>query len=249
MDKLTDFESFLKENIIIINYPSGAFGSFLSQIIQLADNVHKTEGCVGTFNAQGATHNFYQPVFNNLHDYTDLKKWAKLSVNDRIAFLHTNLNYQYDNDHKYVIKICSPESSNSLAEVFNVCNIVNIYVEPADTDLLSKMILHKILIPQGVEYIVSVAKQVCENLNDKKLYEIADQKNFQIALAKKCADYFISTMNQQNFYDIAFSDFLVEEKFKDKIDKIITKLNLIVSSTEIDSLYTSFINANQKYIT
>ena len=142
---IEQFKLFLKNNFIIINYPTGCFGGFLATTLCIAeensllkDNLNKKEKPLFTDN--GSSHQNIVECFNNFHNYDHLNEWVKLNNSERLNYLYENcLVKETDGEKFFIMLICCPSYSNELNEFFNEQKIVTIKPEPNQYKLLTEL--------------------------------------------------------------------------------------------------------------
>lgn len=219
-----------------MNYPSGAFGSFLSHCLYKSQNVYSEHSSDTIFDSQGAAHVEHPIVFKNFHTYYELIEWEKKETKDKIEFLEKNQLIPIDKDLYYVLRIVSPTHTNSLSEIFNIKKIVEIKAQPSMANLLSKLILNKIYLNANED----VTKRVPElKKYNAKLYPF---------FAARAARFFVeATQHKTGDLVIDFEDFFSKEKFMNSFGRLTKNLNLTVDKEEIKQLYNNFESANEKY--
>lgn len=221
-----------KKNFVIVNYPTGAFGSFLSHCLYKSGKFYSLPASDNIFESSGAAHKNHPKVINNFHQYHAIKEWADKSIEDRVTYLEENFLVNYNKEILYLLRITSPEHTCQLKEIFDENKIIEITVSEKLISVLEQILIDKV-------YNVYDSEEIQGKKYNNKLNTF---------FAKKAARYFIDqSLNIKGNNIIQFEDFFHYEKFIASFKNILENLNLTVDEKSIKILYEKFKIANAKY--
>lgn len=221
-----------KNNFVIVNYPTGAFGSFLSHCLYKSGNFYSLSDSENIFEVSGAAHKNHPKIINNFHQYRAIKEWAIKPVEDRVRYLEENFLVDYNKHILYLLRITSPEHTFQLKEIFDENKIIEITVSEKLISILEQILIDKV-------YNVYDAEEIQGKKYNSKL---------NTYFAKKSAKYFVDqSLNTNGNNIIKFEDFFHYENFITSFKNILENLNLTINEENIKILYKKFKIANDKY--
>lgn len=222
-----------KKNFIVINYSPGTFGSFLSHCFYRFENVYHWNRGNDFFSQEGSAHLYHPEIFSNFHNFEEVEAWANLELEDRLKFLKNNLLIDYDENVFYIVRLTNPKERAKIEEVFDPNKIVEIKIGSESINLLSQIVLDKII---NVFPVFKTIIKDYDNLDARK------------KLARESSHFFVGqscVANGKNI--IEFGSFFDKEEFIQELTKVAEKLNLNFDKSEILIMYDKFKEANEKY--
>lgn len=111
---------------IFLNFVPGAFGSFITKVIQTSPDVYNIDG--KTFDKHGASHKNIAVWLHNFHDGDDLTAWGKLSKNDRVSYVYNALNTKlYNSTTLYKVhRFTDPSQHHLFVDMFPQAKFVKV---------------------------------------------------------------------------------------------------------------------------
>jgi len=235
---IVEFQKFLKERVILINYASGCFGGFLTSVLYLSDNVWSTvPNDTPVFNYAGAAHTSVN-VIENFHDRKSFDPWFALSYDKKLIYLWKNFLFKdIDPNMYYVQRLCSPKHHNEFSEFFNPNKTIIIKPNEKYRELIEKLVYHKIL--KDFEF---------EMWGNVKIPKKNGGEVMRRVIAKRTVKHFLDgTVYDQDFV-IDFENFLDKDSFLTMMDRIKEKFNIEIDSEKLNVIYDAFYQANSRYI-
>ena len=237
---LTKFQNFLKEKIIIVNYPTGCFGGFLTNILYQSENVLTPDGLLlDIFSSTGASHHTYIKTINKFHNIDPIAEWTKLDRLQKLEYLWENFHKEYITTQKYiVVKVCCPQFNDHLCEFFDPNKTFIIKPEAKHFDLLQNLIFHKSLL-EYKEYNSLKRFKIDFNKNQEKLKKV---------IAKTSARFFINDIDYNHDFIIELDTFFSWDRFTSTVNSIEKQLSIKFNHDNIKILYDNFRKLNEQYI-
>ena len=125
---------------IFVNYVPGAFGSFITKVIESSPDVYNTDG--ESFDAYGASHENVTEWLRKFHHGNDLDYWSTLSASDRSSYINfTDLCYKTDL-HR-VHRLTLPKHHDLFLETFSQAKFIKVVFDQEYFDLIVDMMCSK----------------------------------------------------------------------------------------------------------
>jgi len=220
---------------IFVNYVPGAFGSFITKVIETSPDVYNIDGKV--FDKHGASHKNIAVWFHNFHDGDELDAWAKLNKDDQISYVYNALNTKlYNSTTLYKVhRFTNPSKHHLFVNMFPQAKFVKV--------VFSSTYLNKI-VDQMVQKTFDGWFETQCKIQNPDLYKILNNVPVEYQLAhyrKECIARIESTID--NSVDERTMLFNAKDLFNDRavntFDKMFKFLN--IAPGNYDTLLQEFL--------
>ena len=151
---------------IFVNYVPGAFGSFITKVIETSPDVYGNPGEV--FNKNGASHNSLTNWIDNFHDGNVIEMWASLDLTDRENYISNAINVSScrSTDLHRVHRLTVPSLHDLFVDTFTNAKFIKVVFEENYYDLIVDMMCKKTYIDGSHGALAKIKNK------DPQLYKI-----------------------------------------------------------------------------
>lgn len=224
---------------IFVNYVPGAFGSFLTKVLELSPDVYGSK-TTDIFNQYGASHNNITEWINYFHDGDDLDRWAMLAQDEQQQYILDNVDTALlsTTSLKRIHRLTIPKYNYLFRQHFICSKFIKITVEPQDIEFIVSMMSKKTFYV-WMSKISDPLKTVILNISDDKQYEYYN---------KVCMDHITNILDnaiEPDTFNFPVQAFFSLEKFSTEIDDLTRWLNIQPGNYE--DFYNKFFLSHNKF--
>jgi len=225
---------------IFVNYAPGAFGSFLTKVLESSPDVHGAK-TTDIFNQCNASHNDITHWIKYFHDGDELTSWAVLSYEEQQQYILNNINTTLisTTNLKRVHRLTIPKYNYLFKQHFSCAKFIKITIDPVDIDFIADMMCKKTFYEWITFKILYPLKKIMLNIEDNK-----KQQYYKKVCQKHITDILDNSIEADTF-NFPVRAFFSLEQFNIEIDKLTSWLNIQPGNCQ--DLYNKFFLHHNKF--
>jgi len=229
------------DTLVFVVYSPGAFGSFLSLVLEQSEHVDHLwdETVINNFDSDGAAHIKLSNWIKNFHDGNDIDRWVELPDNDKIEYIESRL-FKVPTNNLKIHSFTVPSAIPELIKIFSKSKIIYIQYDEQNKELVVNNFINKIIKTDRF------AKNKLSSIINKVLSKASDIEKFKYY--RKIAIDRLDKINLKTIpigvKIVPIASFLSWEDFLVEYQQICSYLKIKPELHKVKELYNEFIKVN-----